>query len=128
MVNTINSQDPLLAALQNVRAVVMANSFEYHSLWSDHHEACKWRQGMSGYMPTIGSVADRSVVLSLRFAAINGVQVMFVDPCSQLVDYAMVDEWLTTYCNPQFGMRQARWDAGDFFYVLQATQEIMETQ
>lgn len=84
-------------------AAVEANSFETMCIWSDYSpssdkktkwHANEWTQILSGGMFTLGNIYKRPINVEYRFAIIDGHYVMFYSPCSSLVDYRMVQNWL----------------------------------
>jgi hypothetical protein len=82
--------------LQDVVGVVEATLYETSCLWREYHQERKqtWVQGLGGYLPTIGELAGRPVVLSLFVNTVNGYPILFMEPTSQMVDHVMIDEWL----------------------------------
>ena len=82
--------------LADVVGIVEATNYEYHCLWKEYCEkgSYTWVENLSGYGPTIGYVDSRPIVVSLSTAVVDGHKILFVDPCSLLVDWKMIDEWL----------------------------------
>lgn len=86
--------------LKGVIGVVDANSFENMSLWQQNQirdNQRTWEESRSGYLVTVGQMGDRPVCLSISYATIDGHKILFIDACSEVVDYAMVEEWLKKY-------------------------------
>lgn len=82
--------------LDGVVGVVEANSYESMCLWREYHKqrGMPWEQGLGGYLPTIGQLDGRPVVLSLFVHKIDGHRLLFIEPTSQVVDHQMIDAWL----------------------------------
>lgn len=99
----INDEHKDLAA--RCVGVVEANSFERLSLWqkkSPRSETSRnpvntWQDLGSGCMFHVGDCDGRPVNVEISFACINGKWVMFYWPCSQVVDFNLVEEWLEKY-------------------------------
>ncbi|MFA7341246.1 MAG: hypothetical protein WC028_30970 [Candidatus Obscuribacterales bacterium] len=87
----IAPDDPRFA---QVEYMVEADNFVYHTLWSTWHESIKWQPDAAGRMVGLGILIGRNVNVEVRFARLNGHMVMFYYPCSQLVDYTMVDSFI----------------------------------
>jgi hypothetical protein len=111
---------------------VEGDSFVYHALWGKYSTETLYKTPMSvvrweedcmgtvtqiGYLDTIGEVGGRMrgrpININFRWAKLNGHSIMFYDPCSQLVDYKMVEDWLDKYT------KFRRCDANNFHNVLE---------
>lgn len=100
--------------LLKAKYVVEANSFESYTCYvlyskdSDvpYHTKINYKQGCSGYAPIIGYINERPICLSFFLNYIDNVPVLFYNGCSQLVDYKMIEDWLTKYC-PAFSERNS---------------------
>jgi hypothetical protein len=92
----MNVNDRMKDFLKEVVGVVEATSYETSCLWREWHQEEKksWVQGMGGYLPTIGLLGDRPVVLSLLINTVDGHPILFMEPTSQVVDHEMIEEWL----------------------------------
>lgn len=88
--------------LKEVVGVVEATSYEGMCLWREYHQQRKvsWEQGRGGYMPTIGEVAGKPVVLSLLINRIGSRPILFMEVTSVVVDHSMVEEWLKLHLPP----------------------------
>lgn len=82
--------------LKDVIGVVEATSYETSCLWKEYHQGRKktWVQGLGGYLPTIGLLGDRPVVLSLLVNTVDGHPILFMEATSQVVDHQMIEDWL----------------------------------
>lgn len=88
--------------------LVEATSFERYSLWRQHaHESpdkpYDWQQYNLGYCTNIADTNildlggdNRPITISLTYAKINGQLIAFWESTSQLVDYDIINRWLTT--------------------------------
>ena len=92
-----NSDRDLFDRVTAAEYVVVAQSFEKHALWKDERNR-PWVQDTSGRGLEIGTIGDRSVFVSLTWAKVSGVEVMFVEPSSELIDYKMIDDFLQLNC------------------------------
>lgn len=80
--------------LKDVVGIVEATSFETMSLWQKYKDS--WIQNNGGYLPTVGMIDGRPVVLSLFVNVVNGHKLLFIEATSQVVDWHMIEQWLTT--------------------------------
>lgn len=97
---------------KDVIFLVEANDNEVHSFWRDHfHEPrkdyiiVKWEQEFCGQLIQIGELDNRPVNIAISYAKLNDKRVMFYYACSQVVDHAMVENWLK-----HFTLETIRWD------------------
>ena len=112
---------------------VEATTAEYHFLWANHaseSRTCRfdpipWKQVMSGFGVTIGSLAGMPVVISLNWALIDGQLVMFWHPTSQVVDHRQIEEWLAKHFDAMWdkSTRRAVCDADNFHLCLNAVAD-----
>lgn len=103
-------------------AAVQADDFARHALWREYSETHKWVQDTSGIIKPLGEFHGLPVNLSINFATIDGLRVMFYDCTSQLAHWGMVDEWMEKNvpamgrCDPQVARVWS--DATNFVNVL----------
>ena len=86
--------------VHGVVGMVDANSFETLSLWQQNQirdNQRTWEESRNGYLVTVGQMDDRPICLSVSYATIDGHKILFIDACSEVVDYAMIEEWLKKY-------------------------------
>lgn len=81
-----------------VVGIVEATSYEQYALWKEYHdkEGYNWssrREG--GPLVTVGKIEDRPICIALERATICGHLIVFLDATSELVDWRMIDRWLT---------------------------------
>lgn len=107
--------------------IVEATSFEQHCLWEfnsidspidSYRRTLKWEQ-LDGYIVTIGYVNNFPVCLSLSWVLLNGKPVMFYDPTSLVVDYAMIESYFIKHFPDYYKMRT---DAQNFHQCVHAIQ------
>lgn len=111
--------------------VIEANDFEIHSLWRSYHydppdcDKTPWEQDTAGLMITVGTLNGNNVNISVQWAEVDGMLMMFYWACSRFVDHDLVDQWLKKNCNPAWcsGKRRARTDASNFHAALAAARE-----
>ena len=79
-----------------VDVVVQINSsYETMALFSEFKEHnMSYKQDMGGYMHTIGHINDRPICVSPMIHVIDGVNVMYVEATSGLVDWDLIEEWI----------------------------------
>lgn len=84
--------------LAGVSGVVEANTFERHSLWLENDrlgaKGRKWEENLRGYIEYVRWVQGRPICVSMFKATIDGQSILFWDATSQLVDYAIIEDWL----------------------------------
>lgn len=112
----INPDSELARFLVGVEAIVEANRFEYMCLWDEWHnnKGKPWASNLSGMGQSIGKTDGMTTFLSLFRSKVNGVEVLFVEPTSQVVDYRLIDEWKRVNF-PELRMV----DADNFYRVFQ---------
>lgn len=87
----------MLRFLDGVVGVVEANSNEHMHIWerfTNMYGKNTWESESSGLLETVGYLDDRPICISLRTAKLKGSKILFWHATSQLVDHAMIDEWL----------------------------------
>lgn len=78
-----------------------------------------WDEESSPMQVEIGKFDGEEVVVEFNWVAINGKQVAFWHPVSNLFNSVLFDEWLDTHCNPKTSDdRLARVDAMNFHNCL----------
>ena len=79
-----------------VDVVVQLNSsYETMALYAEFKlRKMSYEQDMGGYMHTIGHINDRPICVSPMIHVIDGVNVMYVEATSPLVDWDMIEEWI----------------------------------
>ncbi|MCC5612544.1 hypothetical protein LC612_39085 [Nostoc sp. CHAB 5834] len=127
----------LATALPWVRYAVEANTFEHMVLWQKYHESVNWEHVSSGFMPTVGYVDEKPVVLSVMFTILNGEVVLFYHPTSRMVDHGLIDAWLEAHVYPHareyfesrgsiLGLIAPQTDAMNFHICVHALAEAKE--
>lgn len=111
---------------KDVEFVIEATSTEQHYLWcendrNEYNRKVTWVEVSMGHAIPIGSLDGRPVNVSLSYAVLNGVRVMFYYGVSQVVDHKMIEEWLRYHTeNLRYGGgRWSRCDAMNFAHCLQ---------
>lgn len=113
--------------IESTMFLVEATDFEKQCLWTAHNEATEWESALSGTMLCAGVLDGRPVNVVLSFAKLKGVTVCFWHACSQVVDFAMVENTLKeTFGDLRYdgGHRRASVDAQNFGHVLSALSEL----
>lgn len=82
--------------LKDVVGVITATREEMHGAWAKNKEygGRTWVDNGSGLGECIGWIEDRPIYITLWTSLIDGHKILFVDATSQLVDWALVDEWI----------------------------------
>lgn len=75
--------------------VLISSSMETMTLYQEYVD-WKWsyRQDMGGYMHTIGHINDRPICISPMIHTIAGLNVMYVEANSSLIDWEMIEDWV----------------------------------
>ena len=83
--------------LTDICYLVEANNFEKMTLWETwsqkNKDPIKWESNNIGTLPTVGSLNNRPICISVLIEKIEGVPVGFWHATSALVDYNMITEW-----------------------------------
>jgi hypothetical protein len=110
-------------ALNKAEFIVEATDDERFFLWQEHvhHGQCKyvksWKQEYLGFWQQIGVIDNRPICISISFATIGGIYVMFANMTSQLQDFKMMEEWLEKYCPAYADRRNNTTDAMNFGHL-----------
>lgn len=111
--------------MSQVKFFVEANSYEMFKLWQENKNEydvpCQWDEHHLGHAFTIGSIANRPINLEFHFASLDGILVCFYCGISELVDYKMIEDFIT-FCWPikyDGGSRRAMTDAQNFHHCIQ---------
>jgi hypothetical protein len=87
--------------LDGVVGVVECDNYGHHMLWIENHykatelehRKLDWKSDQMGMMEKVGEIAGMPVCISLFKAVIDGQPILFVDPCSMVVDHRLIDAW-----------------------------------
>lgn len=116
----MNTIDELL---EEIEYAVEANSFESQCLWQrfSNQEGIVWEICPQGKMITLGKTDGMPVCMSVFVNKINGVNVLFYEMTSLVVDYRLVDKFL----EEKFGIfyREVCVDSGNFFRIINSIKE-----
>jgi len=74
--------------------VVEATDTEHQFLWERYHHMVKWEQLNPGEIATIGHLKKRPISVDIRWARLDGQIVMFYYPCSTMIDWTWIKNWL----------------------------------
>lgn len=93
----LDADAEIIEFLDGVEGVVEANSYEYGAIWETYHRKLghTWVENLSGHGRTVGRIGDMPIAISLRTAVVKGFKILFVYPTSQVVDYRMIEAWLS---------------------------------
>lgn len=74
--------------------VLISSSLETMTLYQEYMDR-KWSyvQDMSGYMHTIGHINDRPICIAPLIHKVAGLNVMYVEATSPLIDWDMIEDW-----------------------------------
>lgn len=77
------------------RAIVEATSCEKRSLWNEWHcdRRYTWVADTAGYGICVGEFGGMEVWISISWATVNGVHVMFYEDTSMVVDHRLINQW-----------------------------------
>ncbi len=114
------------------------NDFEQHTVWRDFSpQAQEWRRKQdttqlttweshsSGFRVQVGAMGKKPIWLSISFATLDGVLVMFYHPTSKVVDYDQIDAWLDEHL-PQTKGKMGH-DAMNFCNFVHEVIEVAKT-
>lgn len=75
--------------------VLISSSMETMTLYQEYMD-WKWSyvQDMSGYMHTIGHINDRPICISPMIHKVAGLNVLYVEANSALIDWEMIEDWV----------------------------------
>lgn len=115
--------------LKQAEYVVEATHDEQHLLWVAYYDRpdprmpkIEWESISTGTGATVGEIDGRPICLSIFFARINGVLVLFWEPTSQVVDYVQVEAWLEknvpAYTAETDGGRRPKCNTANFGHCL----------
>jgi hypothetical protein len=121
--DAIPVDEHLKIELAKTEYVVEANGFEYHSLWKEFNKEYGWEENLRGHGVHVGDLAGKPVYISLRWAVVNEINMLFWYATSMVVDYGMIKEWFANNCDPMSGDRHARCDAMNFSHALHCRRE-----
>jgi hypothetical protein len=119
---------------ERVGFLVEATHQEQHTFWHDYHHEPRagvprvlvWTQETRGHMVTLGWLEGRPICVTLFYATLDGTRVLFYEATSQLVDHAMVEQWLRHHTERTIrydgGRRWARTDSSNFAHCLGEVQ------
>lgn len=87
--------------LNGVVGVVECDSYGHHMLWIENHykatelehRKLDWKSDQMGMMEKVGEIDGMPVCISLFKAEIDGQLILFVDPCSMVVDHRLIEAW-----------------------------------
>lgn len=75
--------------------ILVSSSCETMALYKDYKETkMTYKQDMGGYMHTIGHINDRPICITPLVHVIDGVNVLYVEATSGLVDWEMIEDWV----------------------------------
>lgn len=128
--NRLDLEDRLKATVCSVECT----PYEQLSLWkhwsndkaeSPFSSRVEWEEVLSGWLPTVGKLADRPVCISVNWAFIEHQPVLFWHATSIVVDYDMIDNWLKTYMPQVYvDQRQFTTDAQNFHIVIHTIRQL----
>lgn len=114
--------------------LVEATDFERHCLWRENeqlrtlypHLYLDWRRDSMGQAATIGYIGNRPICACFFWVVLDGYRVCFYYATSQLVDHAMLEEFVKhNFPNAYWdnGTRWAHCDAFNFHRCRDAIKE-----
>lgn len=88
--------EEMVRFLDGVAGVITATREEMQGIWARNKEygLRTWESNNSGLSECVGWIEDRPIYITLWTNIIEGHKILFVDATSQLVDWAMIDEWI----------------------------------
>ena len=82
---------------KDVYGIVEATSYESLTLWQHWHKekGYTWVQNNSGWLECVGKIGGKEVWISPLAHIVNGRKILFVDATSSVVDWDLIEEYLT---------------------------------
>jgi hypothetical protein len=81
--------------VEGAKGVVEANSYESMALWQTHTDnGGTWVKTLSCIGVCAGTYGKDRVFISLSSAVVNGKKIIFYEPTSIVVNWALVDKWI----------------------------------
>lgn len=75
--------------------IQISSSYETMALYREYMELkMTYKQDMSGYLHTIGHINDRPICIAPMIHVIDGLNVLYVEATTGLVDWEMIEEWV----------------------------------
>lgn len=99
--------------------VVYASDAERMFIWKLWNSVLKFEQDIQGTIIDIGYVARRPITIEMYWFIIEGHRVAFINGCSMLVDYAMIDDWVKRTFIAAGGLEKNRCDADNFMLCVE---------
>lgn len=110
--------------------IVEATSFEQHSIWEKNRDGrfashFEWQHIPDGWLVEVGEINSKPCCISVSWAKIEGYLVMFYHPTSRMVDWQMIEAWISESFQGKWdsGTRKAKTDAQNFHHCVDAINE-----
>jgi hypothetical protein len=87
----IAAADPRFA---QVEYMVEADDFAYENLFNNWSPRISWEADPSECLVGLGMLIGCNVNIKVRFAHVDGTMTMFYHPCTDLIDYRMVETFI----------------------------------
>lgn len=99
--------------------VLEANRFETMCLWKEYRDVWSDSSG-GGYLLNVGELDGRPIVISVSTFKVHGQIVFAYEATSQLVDHAVIEQWLAYRFPALFPVNDYHYktDAGNFHNVV----------
>ena len=81
-----------LDLLKDMNSRIIKHNQKVHD---DNQKRVDWKQEYAGFATCIGEIKKRPIYVEFSFAYINGHKIAFYNGCSELVDYKMVENYMT---------------------------------
>ena len=109
-------QDEFDKRLSECKYAVEATRNETTTLWSECHKKVSWVRVAFGKLITVGKLNEHPVCISVSITNINGVDVLFWEATSMVVDHYQINTWFKE--NTEVTKINNR-DAGNFHCIVQ---------
>jgi len=92
---SINHSERERDLIKKTICIMEGDSFNYWQLYYHYENRIKsWKQLSPGYIVECGRLDNRPINIELHWSKLEGHVVAFFKPCSQLVDWLIIDDWL----------------------------------
>lgn len=134
-VYTYGEEDNAENRLKNTFCIVEADDFAQYALWCQHakhslyppysrrtnkraYPARDWKEISSGWLVQVGTTGGLPVYISVHWAYIDRLPVMFWYGCSRVTDSILIEIWLDKHFNGVWEGRRTSYDAMNFHNCL----------
>ena len=110
-------------SIAKTRAIVESTDNEKMYLWHKWHKekGVTWVQDCCGYGIHVGDLGDMPVWISIHWATVDGIHIMFYHDTSMVVDHRLIKDWVDKTIQDIMkggAERVVKTDSGNFHQVF----------